>query len=295
MRKIIILLAVLVVGFTLFAEEKKAKVAVMDIEDRSATLDPAMLDNAAEYLRGNLAATNKFVLISKDRQRQIMIKEQKKESWKECYDQNCRIQLGQALSADTLLQSSINLFGGKYTITVEMVDLAKEATVKAAKAEFDGTEAGLMKAIEEIGKQIIAAQDIQQAEPAKEMETYHPYLWSGIGTIIGGVALAVGGGVSFGIVSNKKMDDYNKKMLTANIDAAVAGGMTQEQYIKDARKLWDDARTFEALEYTFIAVGCAAVASGIVLAVWPGKREVVKQVSFIPVPGGFVVAAGLEF
>ena len=89
--------------------------------------------------------------------------------------------------------------------------------------------------------------------------------------------------------------DYDTKMLPANIQAAIAGGMTQDQYTRNARKLWDDSQTFAALEYTFIAVGCAAVAGGIVLAVWPGKREVVKELSFMPVPGGFIVAAGFEF
>ncbi len=713
MRKLPIILLVLLIGLALFAEEKKAKVAVMEIEDRSATLDAAMLGNAAEYLRGELAATNRFVLISKDRQRQIILKEEKKESWKDCYDQNCRVQLGQALSADTLLQSSVNLFGGIYTLTVEMVDLAKEATVKGAKAKFDGTEAGLMRALDKIMLQIAgrtvkydpgtvsatavkgvdigsvtlsALPDVKVAEAqfqsadslfsmtpvtpevvvadvdtdvlvaydnalkmdkmgkdipikallawkelvrltknnpyldlaktrvaqwtqymnslelaerykkavsfdkygrffpdkvidrwqslakaaqgtpyletareriaawkefiakvdtyrkqqtlfakqhgddiaklrkllkldlftepqkramliryleayapfygmedidqiidrlgdlklekrmrelifnallAKEMdekcaggntaacyihgslkevddlkaahtyfdtackngivnacitmgnakyeennpeaaeyfsiacswespqgcnyiaylaeigfgidrsvslatalykkacdmgqerscvmhknitasgfssdqaaaivqkknidakidaavgtdgndiaaaveqkkisdlrqttrtvkaeETYYPYMWPGIGTIIGGVVLAVAGGAGFGVAAKNKLDDYNTKMLPANIQAAIASGMTQDQYTKDARKLWDDAQTFAALEYTFIAVGCAAVAGGIVLAVWPGKREVVKELSFMPVPGGFVVAAGFEF
>lgn len=715
MRKLIAFFLVFSVVMPLFAEEKKAKVAVMEIEDRSATLDVAMLGNAAEYLRGELAATNRFVLISKDRQRDIIIKEQKKESWKECKDQTCRVQLGQALSADTLLQSSINLFGGIYTLTVEMVDLAKEATIKGAKAKFDGTETGLMAAIDkillqiadrpvtfdpgtvqtkdvkgvEIGtvslsslpavqventplveidnktkinemklpdvietdvnpdilvlydnalkadksgkeqpeaaieawaklvaystdnpylkqaqqrlsewkhfvrmrdlgarykllvamdpygkffpekiialwrsmvkdangtpyeeiatKRVLAWEDftakvkaykdkqesfarqhgldieklvkllpldlfnegqkrsmlvryleayapfygvedmdlildrlkdrnlikrlrelvfneflnkemyqkceagdagacyiggaLKEIENPKEAlnlfinackngvvnacikagmtryeesnpeaseyfsiacswespqgchnlgflteigyggkdkfkdlaaalykkacqmgnqtsclmqrnieangyssdqaeaiirkkeneekieatietrdqkatqtveakkgtetpkvvrtekieETSHPYLWYGVGTIIGGVALAVGGGAAFGIVAKDKRDEYDKKMLSANIDTAVAGGIPREQYIKDARKLWDDSQTFEALEYTFIAVGCAAVAGGIVLAVWPEKHEVIKELSFLPMPGGFVVAAGFEF
>jgi len=154
MRTLCLLFAVLFTVNGLTAEEKRYKVAVMEIEDRSASLDAKMLENAAEYLRGELAATNKFVLISKDRQREIMIKEQKKESWKECYDQQCRVQLGQALSADSILHSSVNLFGGVYTITIELVDLAKEATVKGAKAKFDGTEKGLMQALDKILLQI---------------------------------------------------------------------------------------------------------------------------------------------
>jgi len=137
----------------LTAEDRQSKLAVMEIDDQSGKLDKRMLEAAAEALRTEIGATNKFVLISKERQRAV-IKEQKKESWKECYDQSCRIQLGQALAADTVLQSSVNLFGGTYTLTSELIDLAKEATIKTAKADFDGSEKGLADAIKSIAAQL---------------------------------------------------------------------------------------------------------------------------------------------
>jgi len=136
------------------AQERQTKLAVMEIEDKSGKLPKALLENAAEALRTEIGATNKFVLISKDRQRRAMIKEEKKESWKECYDQQCRIQLGQALTADHILTSMVTYFGETYTITAELIDLAKEATVKTAKAEFDGSEKGLAEAIKSIAWQI---------------------------------------------------------------------------------------------------------------------------------------------
>ncbi|HOW50519.1 MAG TPA: DUF1566 domain-containing protein [bacterium] len=154
MRNILILLAVLVVAVTLGAEEKRYKVAVMEFDDQTKKLSKSMLETAAEYLRGELVASNQFIVISKDRQKKALIKEEKKESWKECYDQQCRIQLGQALSADTILTGTISKFSRSYILTLELIDLAKEATIKGAKVEFDSTEEGLKVAIGNVVAQI---------------------------------------------------------------------------------------------------------------------------------------------
>jgi len=153
-RAVFLCLAFLSVAVLLSAQERQTKLAVMEIEDQSGRLPKKMLETAAEALRTELVASNKFIVISKDRQRRTMIKEEKKETWKECYDNQCRIQLGQALAADHILTGIVTYFGKRYTLTVEMIDLAKEATVKGAKAEFDGTEEGLAEAIKSIAAQI---------------------------------------------------------------------------------------------------------------------------------------------
>lgn len=146
----LLFISVLFLSVTGFAQERQPKIAVMEIIDNSKTLNAEMLAAGAEYLRSEFVSTKGFVVISKERQDKVAIKELKKESYKECYDKQCQIPLAQALSADTMLRSSINFFGGIYTVTVEMVDLAKEATVKGEKSDFDGTEDGLRKALAKI-------------------------------------------------------------------------------------------------------------------------------------------------
>lgn len=150
MRYLTALLTAVVLVFTLTAEEKKPKVAVMEMHDLSGKLTQTMLETATEVLRSELVASNRFVVISKERQLKETVKEAKKESWKECYEKSCQIPLGQALSADSILSTTITFFGGSYTITAELVDLAKEATVAGAKAQFDGSEKELGRAITEI-------------------------------------------------------------------------------------------------------------------------------------------------
>ncbi|HNT27787.1 MAG TPA: hypothetical protein PKH10_06385 [bacterium] len=136
MRKVLILLALVVVSLALSAEEKKAKLAVFDTTDKSKKFSKERLIASAEFIRGEIIASNQFIVIPKERQDKILIKEQKKESYKECYDQKCQIPLGQALSADTIVVPTITLFDGIYTLRLEMIDLAKEATVNGATVDF---------------------------------------------------------------------------------------------------------------------------------------------------------------
>ncbi len=155
MKKFCLIFFILFFAFILLADDdEKLKLAVMEFEDLSGKLSPQMLSGATEYMRGAFVSTNKYVVIAKERQEKAMIKEMKKESYKSCNDKNCQIPLGQALSADTILRTTINFFGGVYTITSELIDLAKEATVSGAKQKFNGSEESLMEALDRIVVQI---------------------------------------------------------------------------------------------------------------------------------------------
>lgn len=170
-------------------DEDKLKLAVMEFEDLSGKLSKKMLSAATEQIRSKFVSSNKFIVIAKERQENAMIKQMKKESYKLCNDKNCQIPLGQALSADTILRTTISFFGGSYTITSELIDLAKEATTKGAEATFDGSEKSLKEAIDSIVAQIVASErkteslaqtpDARACEYAKKeenLETWKLYL-----------------------------------------------------------------------------------------------------------------------
>ena len=155
MKKICLIFLLFLFASQLFADDdEKLKLAVMEFEDRSGTLSEKTLSDATEYIRSAFVASNKFIVIAKERQNKVMIAEMKKESYKLCNDKNCQIPLGQALSADTILRTTITFFGGIFTITSELIDLAKEATVIGAKEDYDGSEAALKAALDKIVEKI---------------------------------------------------------------------------------------------------------------------------------------------
>ncbi|MBR4531566.1 PEGA domain-containing protein [bacterium] len=165
MKKLLLVLIILCAFFKIFADDddEKLRLAVMEFEDKSGKLSDTTLSNATEYIRGAFVSSNKFIVIAKERQENAMIKQMKKESYKLCNDKNCQIPLGQALSADTILRTTITFLGGTYTITSELIDLEKEATTKGAKATFAGDEKSLLSALDEIVAQIIGRKK-QKAE-----------------------------------------------------------------------------------------------------------------------------------
>jgi len=172
---------ILLVGFSAVLYAQKPKLAVMAMEDRSGKLSEKMISGGTTLLRMYLSSSGHFVDIDKGRQEKALvdiIEEKKKESYKKCYDEKCQIPLGQALSADTILRATVSELGGVFSLGVELVDLAKEATTKAASAEFDGTEEGLRTAVKKVvneltGKtaeeQKLLLQQQQQAETERKI------------------------------------------------------------------------------------------------------------------------------
>jgi hypothetical protein len=133
-------------------------VAVMDIQDTSSTLDDATLRNATEMLRGRLSAAGRFIVIDKSRQEEkikALVRNSKKESYKACYDKKCQIPLGQALAADSILRSTVSCLGTRCLLSLELVDLGKEASIAGATADFDATPEGLAQAIRTAAAEVI--------------------------------------------------------------------------------------------------------------------------------------------
>jgi len=115
------------------------KVAIMRIEDKTKSINSSIIDSAEDFIRGELIASNQYFVISAERQNNEIMKTMKKESYKQCYERSCQIPLGKALSADTIIQGVITKFGKEYTLRLEMIDLAKEATILGATADFSST------------------------------------------------------------------------------------------------------------------------------------------------------------
>ena len=163
MKKICLIFMLFFLSLQLFAnDDEKLKLAVMEFEDLSESIEPDVLAGASEYLRVGFASTNRYVLITKERQKEQIGSLRKKyntdPTYKSCTDKSCQIQLGQALSADMIVKTSISSFAGLYTISSELIDLEKEATIIAAKEDYDGSAKALRAAIDKIVIKIVEAE-----------------------------------------------------------------------------------------------------------------------------------------
>ena len=163
MKKLSLIFVFFLLSFQLLADnDEKLKLAVMDLEDLSGKLSEETLAGASEYIRVAFASTNRYIIISKERQKDTVSDMRKKFNtdprYKSCTDKNCQIQLGQALSADLIVKTSISFFADSYTLSSELIDLEKEATIFAAREEYDGSQKAMKTAMDNIIVKIVEAE-----------------------------------------------------------------------------------------------------------------------------------------
>ena len=176
MKGALVLLALLLAANAAFAQESKV-LAVWPITDSSGKLRDRDLLAATNILRGLLARSAKFSVVDKSRQeskRLAVYKELKKESHEECYDQKCRIQLGQALSADNLLMCTIEALGTTCTLTCELVPLEREVAEFAAVAKFKCGAEELGPAVENVAAQLTGKTQVAVEPVPPRPEPYKP-------------------------------------------------------------------------------------------------------------------------
>jgi len=137
-------------------------VAVMGLEDRTRSLSPGVVEALTDALRTELARGGRYGVIDKSRQAAALkrlVVEQKKESYKACYDSSCQIPLGQALAADSILRTKLTRVGSYDLLLAELVDLAKEAVTAAAQARVParpraGREDRLLGAVSNLAREL---------------------------------------------------------------------------------------------------------------------------------------------
>jgi hypothetical protein len=154
------LLTILAIAMPGLAQDKPI-LAVMEIQDKTAKFKRKDLEAATEYLSTLLIASGKYSVVEKGRQeakKKQVVKDLKRETYDACYDDKCRIELGRALAADTLLACSILSMGKTCTLTCRMVPLEKEVADRAAVGRFACDIEALGVAVDTVAQQLGADQ-----------------------------------------------------------------------------------------------------------------------------------------
>lgn len=128
-------------------------VAVFQIQDKDASLNHVLLDKLTEYLGTAVAETGAFrVIPPADIQKALAVK--KSESYKQCFDQSCQIELGKELAANKTLATSIMRIGKTCVVSARLYDLKTQATDLTAKAKGACSDAALMESLDVVARKI---------------------------------------------------------------------------------------------------------------------------------------------
>lgn len=154
----------------------------MEIESRADTFSPDMVGNATDYLRASLVSFQRYFVVDKGRQemkRKALVSSMKRESHDPCYDEQCKIELGRNLAADTLLTCRITTLGKTCAFGCEMVPLDKAVTETGGLARFDCSDDGLATAIDSVVKQMRGPEEAgsrnrEKKDPAEGLDAMVP-------------------------------------------------------------------------------------------------------------------------
>lgn len=116
----------------------KPVVAIFDIQTKRITLEADVLDLLADQLVTGLSASGKFQVVPRSQLKE-RLSQQKTDSYKACYDQQCQIELGREVAAAKSLATQIGKIADQCTITANLFDL-KKATTDAAAQETGGCD-----------------------------------------------------------------------------------------------------------------------------------------------------------
>jgi len=167
--RLALVLAFLASASVVRAEDPPPVVAVFSIENRGSPLSKDELTALTDYLGTKLGEQGRYQIIPRQEIRKRLV-EQKKTSFKACYDQSCQIEVGREMAAQFTVSASISRVGSTCIITSAMYDLRKAATHKTGTAKGPCTADDLLTAVEKIAQKLEGSgvQTARTPEPAVE-------------------------------------------------------------------------------------------------------------------------------
>jgi Skp family chaperone for outer membrane proteins len=135
--------------------EGRPVVAVFEIEAAGATVKPAVRANLTRYLATKLAESGVYDVVPPDKVKEALTA-RKKESYKQCFDQSCQIEIGRELAASKSLATQLMKVGSKCVVTSNLYDLRKSTTERAASGKGACDEDEIMTTIEEVVRKLSA-------------------------------------------------------------------------------------------------------------------------------------------
>lgn len=104
-------------------------VAVFDLRAEAKGFGHRRLLKLTDYL-ATLLAENGYRVVPRSQVRARLL-QAKKESYRNCYDTSCQIELGRELAAQKVLRGTISVVGGKCHLLLDLYDLKKAVSEKA--------------------------------------------------------------------------------------------------------------------------------------------------------------------
>lgn len=142
-------------------------VAVFDIENRGVKTSPQTLERLTDYVATLLASSDRMRVVPRGELRRALMAE-KAESYRECYDESCQIEIGKEVAATESLSTEISRLGNTCVVSMQLFDLRTAASVDAASARGGCSEDAIVALVER------AAGDLSGKKPSAPIPAARP-------------------------------------------------------------------------------------------------------------------------
>ena len=182
------LLGVSLFGLTstaLAKEESAAVIAVFDIQDtraRNQRLPLESLKAMRDYLANQLAQDGLFKVVPSS-DIQAALRQAQAESYKDCYDEACQIEIGKEIAAQKSLSTKITQFDTECVVSATLYDLRASASDKAASAKSACSQPALLEALERVA--------LKLKGPSAQALQVKPWNWTPTYVALAGVATSI--------------------------------------------------------------------------------------------------------
>ncbi len=146
---IIVILTIITIPYqaSLFAENKKMRIAIMDFSPKGITIKDAR--TISELIRNDMINTGEYIVVERDQMNRILYEQGFQMTG--CTDDSCAVQAGKLLSANKILVGSLIKLDEKIIITGRIVDVEKgtadfsEKAATESRSDLDATAERFVK------------------------------------------------------------------------------------------------------------------------------------------------------
>jgi hypothetical protein len=145
-------------------DEAQPVVAVFEIENRGTPLDPDEIQALTDYLASRLGEGGLFRIVPRDEIKKRLV-QVKAESYSECKDLSCQVEIGRELAAQMTVTTSVGRIGDTCVVSSGLYDLAKAATLRTASARGPCTSEEMLERIGEIAAKLQGKKTVSETSP----------------------------------------------------------------------------------------------------------------------------------
>ena len=136
-----------------FGQSAKLKVSILDFAGDE--VPKKVLNACFQKLETSMIASNRFVVIAKDKREKILEEMKFQTSSGACDDAQCAVEIGKMVGADHLMFGEIIDLGGLYQINIKIVDMESAEVSQKVTREVTGNVGKLLDEIGDASREIV--------------------------------------------------------------------------------------------------------------------------------------------